>query len=375
MPGFRKGKVPPQMVLQRIGRDAVMEEALESSREWYERAMIDSGVTPVGDPKLDMPDPPAEGEPLEFTIEVGVRPRRSSASTRGSRSGVPSPKCPRRRSTPRSSGCARASPASRPSSGRPATATSSLIDYAGEIDGEPFEGGAATDFLLELGSETLIELQPGLDGSEPATRGRSRSPSPTSTRPSMSRARRRASRSRSRRSARRSCRSSTTTSPPTTRTSTRSAELRADIREVAAAAAGQIARAVPRRGDRRGRRQGEIEIPEEIVQARATRSGSGSSARSSSRGWTPTCICRSRARPRRDDRGCPAGRRAGLKREAVLAAVADAEEHRGDRRTMLEALGPAGRREGQAGEVAEADPRAEGRDALFEEIRMRKAPS
>ena len=32
-----------------------------------------------------------------------------------------------------------------------------LIDYAGEIDGEPFEGGAATDFLLELGSETLIE--------------------------------------------------------------------------------------------------------------------------------------------------------------------------------------------------------------------------
>ena len=51
----------------------------------------------------------------------------------------------------------RAWPASRPSSGPPATATSSVIDYTGSIDGEPFEGGAATDFLLELGSETLIE--------------------------------------------------------------------------------------------------------------------------------------------------------------------------------------------------------------------------
>ena len=75
LPGFRKGKVPPQLVLQRVGREAVMEEALrEGLPEWYERAMIDSGVTPVGDPKLDMPDPPADGDPLEFTIEVGVRP-------------------------------------------------------------------------------------------------------------------------------------------------------------------------------------------------------------------------------------------------------------------------------------------------------------
>src|SRR5215210_5278321 len=62
IPGFRKGKVPPQIVLQRIGREAVVEEALRVGLpEWYERAMIDSGVTPVGDPKLDMPDPPAEG--------------------------------------------------------------------------------------------------------------------------------------------------------------------------------------------------------------------------------------------------------------------------------------------------------------------------
>src|SRR5690242_20656260 len=59
-PGFRKGKVPPKLVLQRLGREAVMEEALrEGLPEWYERALLESKVTPVGDPKLDMPEPPA----------------------------------------------------------------------------------------------------------------------------------------------------------------------------------------------------------------------------------------------------------------------------------------------------------------------------
>ena len=76
LPGFRKGKVPPEMVVQRLGREAVLTQALESSLGgWYERAMLDSGVNPVGDPKLDLSDLPDEGETLKFSIEVAVRPR------------------------------------------------------------------------------------------------------------------------------------------------------------------------------------------------------------------------------------------------------------------------------------------------------------
>ena len=53
--GFRKGKVPPEMVLQRVGREAVLSEALQTSLgDWYERAMLEAGVSPVGDPKLDL---------------------------------------------------------------------------------------------------------------------------------------------------------------------------------------------------------------------------------------------------------------------------------------------------------------------------------
>src|SRR6476620_3167047 len=76
MPGFRKGKVPPQLVIQRVGRDAVLEQALRDALpEWYERALLDAGITPVGDPKLSVSSLPEAGQELEFSIEVGVRPR------------------------------------------------------------------------------------------------------------------------------------------------------------------------------------------------------------------------------------------------------------------------------------------------------------
>ena len=86
MPGFRKGKVPPQMVIQRIGREAVVEQAMRDAlTEWYEQALLASGVSPIGDPKLDVGDLPGQGEDLEFTIEVGVRPKEEPQSDRETR--------------------------------------------------------------------------------------------------------------------------------------------------------------------------------------------------------------------------------------------------------------------------------------------------
>ena len=75
MPGFRKGKVPAQLVIQRVGREAVLEQALRDSLpEWYERALLDTGITPVGDPELNVASLPSAGEELSFSIEVAVRP-------------------------------------------------------------------------------------------------------------------------------------------------------------------------------------------------------------------------------------------------------------------------------------------------------------
>ena len=76
MPGFRKGKAPPSLAIQRLGFASVFEEALRQALpEWYQTAVYDSGIVPIGDPDVEVTKAPtADGEPLEFKFEVGVRP-------------------------------------------------------------------------------------------------------------------------------------------------------------------------------------------------------------------------------------------------------------------------------------------------------------
>jgi trigger factor len=169
LPGFRKGKVPPEMVVQRLGRQTVLTQALESSLGgWYERAMLESGVNPVGDPKLDLPDLPEEGKPLRFSIEVAVRPGAELADYEGVEVGREVPEVPAEAVDTEINrlreGFARLNPVERPANKGDVV----LIDYEGKIDGEPFEGGTARDYLLELGEgRVLPELEQGLEGAEP----------------------------------------------------------------------------------------------------------------------------------------------------------------------------------------------------------------
>ena len=78
VPGFRKGKVPPRIIDQRIGRGAVIEHAINDGiGGFYRQAILDNELRPLGEPKIEVtkvPDPAeAEGE-LHFTVEVEVRP-------------------------------------------------------------------------------------------------------------------------------------------------------------------------------------------------------------------------------------------------------------------------------------------------------------
>ena len=55
LPGFRRGKVPAPLVIQRIGREAVLEQAVRDAlSSWYSDAIDSAGVVPVGDPQLDL---------------------------------------------------------------------------------------------------------------------------------------------------------------------------------------------------------------------------------------------------------------------------------------------------------------------------------
>ena len=168
LPGFRKGKVPAEMVVQRLGRQAVLTQALESSLgDWYERALVESGVNPVGDPKLDLDDLPEEGKPLRFSIEVAVRPGAELGEYKGLEVGREEPEVPAEAVDTElkrlQEGFARLNPVDR--EGKDGDVL--LIDYEGKIDGEAFEGGAAKDYLLELGEgRVLPELEQAVRGAK-----------------------------------------------------------------------------------------------------------------------------------------------------------------------------------------------------------------
>jgi trigger factor len=76
VPGFRKGKVPSRIIDQRVGRGAVLQEAVnEALPRFYGQAVDDNKVRPLGQPEVDVTEVPAEeGQELKFTAEVDVRP-------------------------------------------------------------------------------------------------------------------------------------------------------------------------------------------------------------------------------------------------------------------------------------------------------------
>lgn len=75
VPGFRQGKVPRRVMEARIGRDAIVADAIENEAvpEFYQKALDELDITPLARAQVDMGDY-ADGNPLEFSATVEVKP-------------------------------------------------------------------------------------------------------------------------------------------------------------------------------------------------------------------------------------------------------------------------------------------------------------
>lgn len=74
IPGFRKGKVPRAMIDQRVGRGAVLDEAINNALpEFYTQAARENDVLVVGRPSVDIKEL-KDNELVKFEVEVDVRP-------------------------------------------------------------------------------------------------------------------------------------------------------------------------------------------------------------------------------------------------------------------------------------------------------------
>ena len=162
MPGFRKGKVPAPVVIQRVGREAVLDDAVRATLpRWYVEAIDEAGLKTVGEPDVELGDLPAEGQPLTFTIEIGVRP----TATIGDIAKIDVTK---REAEVDNAAVDEQVETLRQQLGRLETVEKAaengdyvVIDFKGSIDGEDderdhFAGGEGRDHLLELGSGQFI---------------------------------------------------------------------------------------------------------------------------------------------------------------------------------------------------------------------------
>jgi trigger factor len=166
VPGFRKGKVPAPVVLQRMGRAAVLDEAIRRALPgWYGEAVRQEALAVVGDPRVDVAEPPAKGVPLAFSFEVGVRPVAELGEFKGLEVGRREPEAADE-AVDAEIERLRESQAGLETVSRPAgQGDFVVIDFVGTIDDEEFEGGQARGHLLELGSGQLIEgFEEGLTG-------------------------------------------------------------------------------------------------------------------------------------------------------------------------------------------------------------------
>lgn len=168
LPGFRRGKVPSPLVIQRVGREVVLEEAVRDTLgNWYSDAIETAGIVPVGDPQLDLSDLPQQGAALEFSIEIGVLPTAQLGEYRGLEVGrrevVVEDDAIRHEIDDLRERLARLETVERPA----AAGDFLVVDYLGSIGGEPFNGGEGRDQLVELGSGNLIPgFEEGLEGAD-----------------------------------------------------------------------------------------------------------------------------------------------------------------------------------------------------------------
>ncbi len=83
VPGFRPGKVPARIIDQRVGRAAVLEEAINKALpKAYSDAVRETGVKALGQPEIEVTTL-EDNDHLAFTAEVDVRPEISVAAYQG----------------------------------------------------------------------------------------------------------------------------------------------------------------------------------------------------------------------------------------------------------------------------------------------------
>lgn len=167
IPGFRKGKIPYQIIDANFGKQYVLNEAASLSiSELYPDIIMESNLKPIDYPKIKITQL-AEDLPLGFEVELELEPEIELPGYKGIKvtglsTDVSDQELERQIDNIRNN-FASLEPVE---DDKPISKGDYVtLDFDGEIEGKAFEGGSAEDYLLEVGSNTLFaEFEDSLIG-------------------------------------------------------------------------------------------------------------------------------------------------------------------------------------------------------------------
>ena len=159
IPGFRKGKVPRQMLEKMYGKQVFYEDAInELIPEVYRREVTAAkDVEIVSQPKIDVVQAES-GKPFIFTAEVAVKPEVELGQYKGLSVERETVEVTDEDILAEIDKVRNENSRTIPVEGRPVQDKDiAVIDFEGFMDGVPFEGGKDTDYSLTIGSHSFIE--------------------------------------------------------------------------------------------------------------------------------------------------------------------------------------------------------------------------
>jgi trigger factor len=154
VPGFRRGKVPRRVLQARLGMEPVVEEVKQTDVPgYYAEALRLLELEPIDDPELDWDSISVEeGKPLVFEAEVEVKPRVEVTGYKGIEVEAPEEEATEEEVQRALESLRDRFAQLEVMEGKTlAEGDFALIDFDGDVNGKPFPGSSAKDYMLEIG--------------------------------------------------------------------------------------------------------------------------------------------------------------------------------------------------------------------------------
>lgn len=158
LPGFRKGKAPKAMIEKFYGPEIFFEDAVNDLLpDEYAKAVEESGLDVVSRPEIDIVSV-GKGEDLVFTAEVALKPEVELGQYKGLEVAKDSVEVSEEEVEAELKRAQESNAREVAIEDRPVKEGDVItLNYAGTVDGVPFDGGTAESQKLEIGSHSFVD--------------------------------------------------------------------------------------------------------------------------------------------------------------------------------------------------------------------------